>query len=200
MGWIDAARVERVSFQVQNDMHEVIMLVKVDDLVILDLELSRVKRLIEELKRLFKLTVLGELKYYFGVCFKRIGNIILLLQLAYCSCILGQFGIEMARAGLTPIVENVKEFILKLVSSEAEHKVAKEFSYRSPIGSLLNLSTHTRLHITILVGILSEFLESPTTAHWAAAKRVLRYLKGIKETRIKIGAVTSGLKMQNDNF
>lgn len=36
----------------------------------------------------------------------------------------------------------------------------------------------TRPDISYIVGKLSQFLERPTEAHWKAAKRVLKYLRG----------------------
>ncbi|CAL0318024.1 unnamed protein product [Lupinus luteus] len=49
-------------------------------------------------------------------------------------------------------------------------------SYRRLIGKLLYL-THTRPDICFAVGCLSQFLSSPTTAHFQAAIRILKYLK-----------------------
>ena len=49
--------------------------------------------------------------------------------------------------------------------------------YRSLIGSLRYL-LHTRPDMTYSVSILSRYMVNPTSDHWIAAKRVLRYLKG----------------------
>jgi hypothetical protein len=51
--------------------------------------------------------------------------------------------------------------------------------YRSIVGSLLYL-THTRPDISFAVGYVSRFMEAPTTTteHFAAVKRILRYLAG----------------------
>ena len=49
--------------------------------------------------------------------------------------------------------------------------------YRSLIGSLRYL-LHTRPDMTYSVSILSRYMMNPTSDHWIASKRVLRYLKG----------------------
>ena len=49
--------------------------------------------------------------------------------------------------------------------------------YRSIIGGLRYL-VHTRSNIAFAVGYVSRFMEDPREDHWAAVKRLLRYVKG----------------------
>ncbi|XP_062093361.1 uncharacterized mitochondrial protein AtMg00810-like [Humulus lupulus] len=49
--------------------------------------------------------------------------------------------------------------------------------YRTIVGSLVYL-TITRPDIAYAVHIVSQFVASPTTVHWAAVLRILRYLRG----------------------
>jgi hypothetical protein len=49
------------------------------------------------------------------------------------------------------------------------------------------LSVMTCPDITFAVSTLSQYLESPTTTHLIAVKRVIRYLKGTKHLRLTLG-------------
>ncbi|XP_058726895.1 secreted RxLR effector protein 161-like [Vicia villosa] len=49
--------------------------------------------------------------------------------------------------------------------------------YKSLVGSLRYL-TCTRPDILYAVGVVSRYMEAPTTTHFKAAKRILRYIKG----------------------
>ena len=45
------------------------------------------------------------------------------------------------------------------------------------VGSLRYL-VNTRPDLAYSVGVVSRFMEAPTTEHWAAVKQILRYIKG----------------------
>ena len=49
--------------------------------------------------------------------------------------------------------------------------------YRSIIGSLRYL-VNTRPDIAYAVGLASRFMEAPSKEHWAAVKRIVRYIAG----------------------
>lgn len=51
-----------------------------------------------------------------------------------------------------------------------------EKAKREALGKLLYLSIATRPDISYAVGVLCRFSENPGQEHWAALKRVLRYL------------------------
>ena len=80
---------------------------------------------------------------------------------------------------LTPPMEQN----LNLTSTEG-----KEFEdatkYRQLIGSLIYLTT-TRPDISFDVGILSRFMQKPCEGHWFVIKRVLKYLEGTQDSRLK---------------
>ena len=68
------------------------------------------------------------------------------------------------------------EVHLKL-QREAEGKLVNSRNFRSLIGSLRYLM-NIRPDITFCVSYLSKFMDKPSSKHLAAAKRILRYLKG----------------------
>lgn len=88
-----------------------------------------------------------------------------LSQATYCSLILKQLGMEMAKTASTLMVENIKEFLPEPGSSAAEHKERKQLPYRSLTESLLYLSTHICPDITFSVRMFGRFVERHTTAH-----------------------------------
>ena len=62
-------------------------------------------------------------------------------------------------------------------------------NYRSVVGALQYL-TLTRPDISFAVNKVCQFLHSPTTTHWSAVKRILRYVKG---------TLSTGLQMRKSN-
>ncbi|XP_034203785.1 secreted RxLR effector protein 161-like [Prunus dulcis] len=72
---------------------------------------------------------------------------------------------------------------LKL-SSNDEVPRADASMYRSIVGSLIYLS-NTRPDIVHAVSVVSRFMNDPSNHHFAAVKRILRYVQGTKGYGIK---------------
>jgi len=67
--------------------------------------------------------------------------------------------------------------------------------FRSIVGSLRYL-VNTRPDIAYSVGMVSRFMESPTNKHWAAIKRIVRYIAGTSEYGCKyLNKPTENLKL-----
>jgi len=66
---------------------------------------------------------------------------------------------------------------LKLTKASTAAKVDATL-YRSIIGGLRYL-VYTRPDIVFAVGYISRFMDDPREDHWAAVKRILRYVKGM---------------------
>jgi len=62
-----------------------------------------------------------------------------------------------------------------LINKEGEK--VEETLFKQLLGNLMYL-TITRPDLMYTVSLISRFMTSPTTTHWLAAKRVLRYVKG----------------------
>ena len=57
----------------------------------------------------------------------------------------------------------------------------KEVPYSSVVGILMYAQVCTRLDISFVVGVLGRYLSDPGQSHWKMAKKILRYLQGIKD-------------------
>ena len=68
------------------------------------------------------------------------------------------------------------EYKLQLTKDETGEPV-NPTEFKSIVGGLRYL-VHTRPDLAYSVGVISRFMEHPTVTHLAAAKRILRYVKG----------------------
>ena len=71
-------------------------------------------------------------------------------------------------------------------SAEGKQEM-KGVPYHELVGALNWLAVGSRPDIAFAVGQLAQFLENPRRVHWDAAKRVVRYLKTMKELRLTYG-------------
>lgn len=89
----------------------------------------------------------------------------------------------------TPLDANVK---MAKTDPREEHDEDRP-PYRELVGALLYLSVATRPDIAHAASLLSQYNDCFGRAHWAAAKRVLRYLKGTTRFGILFGSRQSPL-------
>ena len=62
-----------------------------------------------------------------------------------------------------------------------ERKQMEGIPYASTVGSLMYAQTCTRPDISFAVGMLGRYQSNPGMDHWKAAKKVMRYLQGLKD-------------------
>lgn len=63
------------------------------------------------------------------------------------------------------------------ISRDEKGKLVDSTMYKSMVGGLRYL-VNTRPDIAFSVGVVSRYMEHPTTMHLTAVKRILRYVKG----------------------
>lgn len=149
--------------------------VYVDDIILAgenDKKINDVKR---ALGAKFNIKDMGKLHYFLGMKIiqdKKTGNV-WIGQPAYVESILKKFGMDNSKPVGTPIDPNTK-----LTKATDDEQSIDQQLYQSAIGSLLYLSGGTRPDITFSVSNLAKFSAKPSKHHWAAIKRVMRYLKG----------------------
>lgn len=152
-----------------------ILAVYVDDIILSCKSLKKVSEVKSILMKRYKMSDMGELKYFLGIKIDQNheNGTIFMTQEAYAERVIQKFGLSEANPAKTPI-EPYNNF-----DSENESKTSADpQKYQSAIGSLLYLSTKTRPDLSFAVGKVARYCANPTTEHWMAVKRILRYLKG----------------------
>jgi hypothetical protein len=89
-----------------------------------------------------------------------------------------------ARSNSTPMSAG------QALSQNIDDKMDDPTLFRSIVGALQYV-TITRPDIAFAVNRVSQFMQSPTSAHWAAIKCILRYLKGSISHGLSIKPSTS---------
>ena len=80
---------------------------------------------------------------------------------------------DQAKVIATPVDSSTK-----LVKATEEDDSFDQQKYQSAVGSLLYLSVATRADIAYAVSNVAKLSANPTTRHWMAVKRIMRYLRG----------------------
>ncbi|KAG7599495.1 Reverse transcriptase RNA-dependent DNA polymerase [Arabidopsis suecica] len=147
------------------------MLVYVDDIVLTGNSASAIDRFIQVLSNRFSLKDMGALSYFLGLEVTRSSAGIRLNQRKYTTDILSKYHMLGAKPVPTPMASSTTLTVSDGVP------LPDPTEYRAAVGSLQYLAL-TRPDIGFAVNRLSQFMHSPTTVHWDAVKRVLRYLAG----------------------
>lgn len=163
------------------------VLVYVDDLLIGGNDSGAISRFKEYLSACFKMKDLGPLKYFLGIEVARSPEGIYLSQRKYTLDIIDECGMLASRPITTPIEENHH------LQVDEEGPYSDPGKYRRLVGRLVYLSV-TRPELSYVIHVLTQFLQKPHVKHWAAALRVVRYLKSCPGQGIMLTA-DSDLKL-----
>ncbi|KAG6520983.1 hypothetical protein ZIOFF_018048 [Zingiber officinale] len=125
----------------------------------------------EVMTKEFEMTDIGLMAYYLGIEVNQREDGSFISQAGYAREILKKFRMDNSKSINTPV-----ECGVKLSKHDEEEKVDPTF-FKSLVGSLRYL-TCTRPDILYAVGLVSRYMEDPTTTHLKIAKRILRYIKG----------------------
>jgi hypothetical protein len=147
-----------------------VLLVYVDDIILAGDSIAEFDRIKSVLDKAFKIKNLGQLKYFLGleVAHSKLG--ITISQRKYCLDLLKDSGLLGSKPANTPLDTSIK------LHNDSGPPHSDISSYRRLVGKLLYLNT-TRPDISFATQQLSQFMHAPTTVHFNAACRVLRYLK-----------------------
>ncbi|KAF0758332.1 hypothetical protein AaE_003971 [Aphanomyces astaci] len=94
---------------------------------------------------------------------------------------------ENSKPSPTPMEVNLKLSESMCPQDKTERTYMVDKPYRSVVGSIMYLMISTRPDLAYVVQQLSQFLTNPGPAHWQAAKRALRYIRGTIDYGLVLG-------------
>jgi histone deacetylase 1/2 len=162
------------------------VLVYVDDIIVASSIPSATTALLKQLNEEFALKDLGELHYFLGIEVSRVRDGIILTQEKYANDVLKRVGMTQCKPVSSPLSTSEKLSLYEGTALGPKDAT----NYRSVVGALQYL-TLTRPDISFAVNKVCQFLHAPTTVHWAAVKRILRYLKQSTKLGVKISKSSS---------
>ena len=136
----------------------------------------------QALKTNFALKDLGDLHYFLGIeVDKKPNGDLLLTQRRYAKDILSKVGMVNCKPVTTPMPS-----MEKLSQHDGDPLGPVDSTrYRSVVGALQYI-TLTRPDLAFAVNRVCQYLHAPTTHHWSAVKRIIRYLKFSEGTGLLI--------------
>jgi histone deacetylase 1/2 len=148
------------------------VLVYVNDIIVTSSSNQAVTTLVQDLGSTFALKDLRDVHYFLGIEVKKFNQGIVLNQEKYALDLLHRVGFKACKSLPTPLSASEKLSVTQgdLLGPEDSTR------YRSIVGALKYL-TLTRPDIAFSVNKVCQFLHAPTTVHWTAVKRILRYVK-----------------------
>ncbi|XP_074310396.1 uncharacterized protein LOC141646388 [Silene latifolia] len=155
------------------------ILLYVDDIILASSSGSLRDSIIRHLRSEFAMSDLGPLNYFLGVSAIRHKHGLFLHQRKYAEKILSRANMTNCKPARTPVDTKPK------LGAAAGAKVTDATLYRSLAGALQYL-TFTRPDISYAVQQICLHMHDPRTAHFAALKRIIRYVQGTKHLGLHI--------------
>jgi histone deacetylase 1/2 len=170
------------------------MLVYVDDIVLAGSSSSAIERLVATLSRSFPIKDLGRLEYFLGIEATYSSEGLILSQHKYALDLLHRANMEQCQPVTTPMSVSAK-----LTKDQGDLLSSEDaFKNRSLVGGLQYL-TLTRPDLSFAVNKVCQYLSQPTTTHYEAVKRILRYIRGTVSTGLRFRRSSStGLSIFTD--
>jgi len=157
---------------VKNDVHGIIIIqIYVDDIVFGGTSDKLVKTFVKTMTTEFRMSMVGELKYFLGLQINQTDEGITISQSTYAQNLVKRFGMCSSKPAPTPMSTTTKLF-----KDEKGVKVDEKL-YRGMIGSLLYL-TATRPDLCLSVGLCARYQSNPKASHLLAVKRIIKYVSG----------------------
>ena len=146
---------------------------------------AQVKWMKSAISKRFKIKDLGNVKFILRMLGERDRHKrrIYLSQGAYIKNVLSRFKMENSKR--CPMPMDPKS---KLQNRLAGQEATEKHQYQEAVGCLTYADITTRPDIAYASALVGGFSADPSTEHWAAVKRILRYLRDTQELRLRLGS------------
>ena len=169
----------------QKDGKIVYLLIHVDDILAASNSEQALEATRQRLGNHFELKNLGGASQYLGIDIERIDNEIFISQTPYIDSIVKEAGLSAAKESAFPL--DVGYFKVEQTATPDQLRLLENnHEYRKLIGMLLYIVVNTRPDIAASIAILSKKVEQPRNIDMNELKRVIRYLKGTRELKLKL--------------
>ena len=178
-------------------MGTIIAAVHVDDFLTIASSKDENERFKSQMREAWTISDLGDARFVIGMAVEwdRPRQAVFLSQKSLIDRIVLQFGQADATPLSIPMSPGLKLRRANPDTLSTDDRLSlSRLPYRSLVGSLLYLAICSRPDIAYAVQQLSQFLDFFSFAHWHAAIRVVRYLKGTRHLRLRLGG-TNGLRL-----
>ena len=143
-----------------------------------------------QMKEIWKISSSSEAKFCvgIGITLNRDDHTVSLSKMVLIDKIIHQFGQQNAYPSNSPMDPGLKlQYPNKKDISTEDQECFSQLPCQSLVRCLIYLSVGTQPDIAYAIQQLSQFLDSYTYAHWHAAIRVVRYLKGTWNLKLTLG-------------
>lgn len=174
----------------------IIVTVSTDDMTLAAKYLRTIEDLKRELGDRYEISDLGEIHWLLGIEVKRdrANRTIHLSQRAYLDSIIKEFNLEDAPPLSVPAEPGLVLGPHQCPKTPEEFKEMENVPYVRGVGKLMYYYVATRPQIGYIIRVLAQFMSNPGRVHWEALKRVIRYVKGIKDHWLTLGGGEEGLE------
>ena len=181
--------------------NSIIIAVSTDDMILAAKSLRTIEKLKDDLRQRYKISDLGELHWLLGVEVKRDrkNRLIHLSQRAYIETVLKEFNLSDSTTLSIPAEPGTILGPHQSPKTATEFKEMEDIPYARGVGKLMYYYVATGPQIGYIIRILTQFMSNPGRAHWEALKRVMRYMKGVKDMWLTLGSSDEGLEGFTDS-
>jgi hypothetical protein len=163
----------------RKDGHFIMLSIHVDDQLIASDSRPALDQFKSELNAKFECTDYGPVNYFLGfnVYRDRPNRKLWISMEHYLESVLARFDMSSCNPSKTPLPSGFKP----IAATDSEHAQAKSLPYPQMVGCVIYAMTVARPDLAQPASVLSRFVGKWNSSHFAAAKHLLRYIRGTSD-------------------